>query len=145
MTTYNSLFVSKLGTKVKLICILTLLCVAFGACRKNSQTTNLTSLNDKEVEITAQPKVQIIDLTSYCRFDDRRVVRKVSDLEGIIEVSMEEYVLVDKAFRFLPCNLPDSLQIKGTKVVFSGEERAVKPNERWIASPFKLTQIAIIP
>jgi len=119
------------------VAMLISLCAA--SCQKPAQSVS------NEPRLAVLPK-EITNLSAIldsipCQFDDRAVVTTIPDTEGVVAMSVGVFILKGDGFRYLPCNLPEALQKEGVKVKFSGNTRAIKPNERWAAQPFKLTHI----
>ena len=92
-------------------------------------------------------------LAMPCGFDDRPTVEKhqnqlgqimtlpsASEPEGVLYI----ITIPDQNRRFSACNLPQSLKKDGMKIQFSGEVKEIKPEERWLATPYKLSAVKIL-
>ncbi|MBK0402283.1 hypothetical protein I5M27_04760 [Adhaeribacter sp. BT258] len=92
-------------------------------------------------------------LAMPCGFDDRATVEKhqnqpgqimalpnAAEPEGVIYL----IAIPDQNRRFSACNLPQSLKKDGMKIQFSGEVKEIKPEERWLATPYKLNSVKIL-
>ena len=77
-------------------------------------------------------------------YPDRKTVSGITRVTGrILKVgSIYAIALIDDdSRRYGPCNLTEQWQEEGKVVIFSGDVKEIRPNERWPATPFVLTMI----
>jgi hypothetical protein len=86
-------------------------------------------------------QVQSAPIPSECSFDTRKTVGSVKNQQGKIERVGDIYRIVTKDSSIVPCNLPDAFKQDSKTILFSGELKEIYPNERWAATPFKITAI----
>ncbi|MFC5269675.1 hypothetical protein [Adhaeribacter terreus] len=88
-----------------------------------------------------------------CGFDDRVTVEKhqnqigqIMALPNATEPDGIMYVITipEQNRRFSACNMPQSIKKDGMKIQFSGDVKEIKPEERWLATPYKLSALKII-
>ncbi len=82
-----------------------------------------------------------------CAFDSRKTVETVRNKMGRIRrIHDKLYIIVteNNRSRFTPCNLPDKFKKDGLMIRFSGEVKETYPNERWVATLFKLTNYKVV-
>ncbi|HEY9872516.1 MAG TPA: hypothetical protein V6D12_03735 [Candidatus Obscuribacterales bacterium] len=124
----------------------TLLATLWGASAYGKQVIDLgQSLESSQSVIQlAKSQAKAGDPSSDCTYDDRKTVNTVKNQKGKITLSGGIYVLVTEgtnSIRLGACNLPDAFKKEGQSVLFSGEVKEIYPNERWAATPFKITTI----
>ena len=81
---------------------------------------------------------------SDCTYGNRRTVDTVKNQKGKVMLIGGVYTILtegNNGIRFGACNLTDALKKDGQAVLFSGEVKEIYPNERWAATPFKITAI----
>lgn len=75
-------------------------------------------------------------------YKERNKEEDIANKEGVIEKIADQYFIVSIENRYLPCDIPNSFKIPGTKIIFSGALMAVHPQERWAGLPLHLSFIA---
>lgn len=81
-------------------------------------------------------------LNTDCQFDDRKNVGEIINTVGKIILAVRVFIIeMEDGQRFYPCNLPVKYRKEGQTVVFSGNMKEIKPNERWGGKPFQITSI----
>lgn len=98
-------------------------------------------------ESTAALQSKSLPISSECAFDTRKTVQTVRNQKGKIKLIGNSYVIITEGnneIRLTACNLPDALKIEGKTILFSGEVKEIYPNERWIATPFKMTAVMLL-
>jgi hypothetical protein len=74
-------------------------------------------------------------------YKDRKKEDDIIKKRGVIEKIADHFMIATEDNRYMPCEIPKPFNIEGTKVIFSGETRAVYPHERWAGLPFHLAFI----
>jgi hypothetical protein len=100
-----------------------------------------TSVFDK-APITSKGAPQLDDLKEDCH-GKRQVTQTFEEKEASILKVGDKYVISTNEgnSRYNPCELPEKLKKDGILVRFSGEVLEIFPNERLIATPFRLKNI----
>lgn len=100
-----------------------------------------TSVFDK-APITTKGAPQLDDLKEDCH-GKRQVSQTLEEVDASILKVGEKYVISTDGGnnRYNPCELPDKFKKDGILVRFSGEVLEIFPNERLIATPFRLKNI----
>ncbi len=116
------------------------------ACNTNKEAGNTTvkdnaTVTDKTKKTTIEAATPLGDCMS-----DRKTVNTHENVDGkILKLNEKLYVIsinADDTKRYKACNLDNKWQQDGMKVVFSGLEKEIKPNERWPGTPLRLTAIS---
>ncbi|MEM7716150.1 MAG: hypothetical protein AAF349_21680 [Cyanobacteria bacterium P01_A01_bin.68] len=81
-----------------------------------------------------------------CWFDDRKTVKIIKNRVGIIKDSsiLTEDNPTNFESRLSLCSLPEQFRKDGLKIIFSGEIKEIYPNERWAATPLKITDFEVV-
>ena len=81
-----------------------------------------------------------------CWFDDRKTVKIINYRVGIIKGGriLTEDNPTNFESRLSLCSLPEKFRKDGIKIIFSGEIKEIYPNERWAATPLKITDFDIV-
>ena len=89
---------------------------------------------------------RIIKNILECWFDDRKTVKIMKNRVGIIKDGsiLTEDNLTNFESRLSLCSLPEEFRKDGLKIIFSGEIKEIYPNERWAATPFKITDFEVV-
>jgi hypothetical protein len=100
-----------------------------------------TSVFDK-APITTKGAPQIEEPIEDCH-GKRKVDQTIEDVNASIVKIGDKYVIATNGgnSRYLPCEIPGRLKKEGLLVRFSGEVLEIFPNERLIATPFRLKNI----
>jgi hypothetical protein len=100
-----------------------------------------TSVFDK-APITTKDAPQLGDLEEDCH-GKRRVSQTLEEVNASILKIADIFVISTNGgnSRYLPCDLPSKLKKDGILVRFSGEVLEIFPNERLIATPFRIKNI----
>lgn len=100
-----------------------------------------TSVFDK-APITTKGAPQLDGLKEDCH-GKRQVSQTLEEVDASILKVGEKYVISTDGGnnRYNPCELPDKFKKDGILVRFSGEVLEIFPNERLIATPFRLKNI----
>ncbi|MBD1890889.1 hypothetical protein [Coleofasciculus sp. FACHB-SPT9] len=104
-----------------------------------------SSESTQRLTVSQTSPSKLAQLSSTCTYDDRKTVETVKDKKGKVTLVGETYVIVTEGqngIRYATCNLPDSFKAEGKAITFSGEVKEIYPNERWAATPLKITAIA---
>ena len=104
-----------------------------------------SSASSQTVTTSQKILAQSTQLSSKCVYDTRKTVQTVKSQKGKVTLVANNYVIVTEGVngtRFVTCNLPDAFKTEGKAIVFSGEVKEIYPNERLVATPFKITAIA---
>ena len=78
-------------------------------------------------------------------YSDRKNTDTITNVAAEIQKIAQTYCIVLKQAhkRYVACNLPDSMQIENTSIIFSGYVKEIFPNERLVGTPFLLTKVKI--
>jgi len=100
-----------------------------------------TSVFDK-APITKKGVPEIGELEEDCH-GKRMVTQTLEEVEASILKIGDKYVISTDSgnSRYNPCDLPKKLLVDGMPVRFSGEVLEIRPNERLMATPFRLKNI----
>ena len=78
-------------------------------------------------------------------YEGRETVTEVQDLQGTVaHINGDNWVInynTDGSSRYLPCNLQSQWRVDQRKVLFSGLEKKIHANERWVGTPFVIKKI----
>ena len=115
-------------------------------------TSNATDA-DASVKATVSDAINTEMLAMPCGYDNRATTEKQKDQQGVIitipnaaEPEGVSYIISipNENRRFTACNMPESLKKDGMKIMFSGEVKEIKPEEKWLATPYKLSAVKIL-
>jgi hypothetical protein len=121
--------------------------------------TSCFDLTSNATDAEASVKTTLSDATNNeilampCGFDSRATTEKLQDQEGVImtlpnasepEGIMYLIAIPAQSRRFTACNMPESLKKDGMKIIFSAEVKEIRPEEKWIATPSKLSSVKIL-
>ena len=77
-------------------------------------------------------------------WDDRKTVKKLSDVKGVVSKQDDWLSVTASSFKqMFPCNLPDTYK-PGDSILFSANQKEIFPNERWAGTPIEITSIELI-
>jgi hypothetical protein len=124
---------------------------AFTSCL--DLTSNSTDAEASLKETVNQSRNAELPLMA-CDFDNRETTNIVNNKTGVVKRLRNSSDLTSdlnggtflifmegESVRYAACNLPESAMKDGMKITFSGEEKEIKPEERWMGRPIKLTSI----
>jgi hypothetical protein len=120
---------------------------AFTSCL--DLTSNSTDAEASLKETLEQSRNAELPLMA-CDYDDRKTTGIVTDKVGVIKQMRNAtdtqnglflIFIENESVRYTACNMPESVMKDGMQITFSGEEKEIMANEKWIARPIKLTNI----
>ncbi len=80
-----------------------------------------------------------IKLDKKCFYDQKRsVTDSIKNVEGVLSIENDFYVLVVKDRKYIVCNLPKG--IKNKTLLVSGYILQIMPNERLMGTPLRLSK-----
>ncbi len=102
-------------------------------------------LSSCSVKKTSAQKT-IIPLSDNSCFDDRATTATLSSERGVmLQLNTDLWIITTVGgSRYQLCETPNSLKINELHIIFSGEEKAIKPTERRVATPLKVTAIEVL-
>jgi hypothetical protein len=121
--------------------------IAFTSCL--DLTSNATDA-DASLKQTFSQSVNDEMRLLPCDYDNRKTTQMLIEQVGIVtqmanpansELPLFVIQIPGEALRYTACNMPDAIKKDGLKITFDGERKEIFPEEKWIASPLKLTQI----
>lgn len=72
---------------------------------------------------------------------DTQVVKQLTHIDGKIEKVAEFYLILAGEQRYAACNLPEELQVAGTRIQFDAKEFEIPANVRLAGTPILITKI----
>ena len=115
-------------------------------------TSNATDA-EASLKTTLSESATVEIASMPCGFDNRATTAKHDNQQGVIaaipmanqpEGLLYVITIPGDNQRFSACNMPESLKKDGLKIMFSGEVKEIMPEERWVATPYKLSAVKIL-
>ena len=80
-------------------------------------------------------------------FEDRKTVKKHTNIScTVVQMGVtDEFYLqaAEASVRYKPCLIPPEFRVDKMKVICSGLEKEIYPNERWPGTPFAISEIKL--
>lgn len=98
-----------------------------------------TEVYDK-TEVTTKDALVPTDTDCHGK---RIATREISDMVGYMTNMRTQWIISssDGTERYMPCKVDTKYQVDSLKVLFTGSALEIFPNERLIATPFRLSSI----